>query len=406
MPTSTSDTTSTPAATARPPAQSAQGSAGCAPVHTPAHPSDTSSVPSQTPPPGPLGQSGRHRAPQRGLSAQVPSLRLREAIAEQALSVVDRFRVARTLDIAAACFPERPFKAALTAAQRAVRGLVRQGLLRRYKTERFQTVYGLTQRGADWLGEQGYAAASASVRRVSDMTNPEHRLWAQFMVLCAQARGWTAWTEAELLHQLSQRKPPAQGYLTVEVGHGDNRVSKMLRPDAVAFIPGGKDVCWFEIDRSKRGSDRLADLAALARAVGRQLTDGRVLRLVSVQGKTERITRDAVRLLEQLVAESARQQLVSGRRQFRCVDDGVYAVWSSRETRSPDGRVGLVDACVGHVVVQLLPTWMPKLRVTAAAPTHPPGWFEDNLLPFKRPSTLSPWAAPVSPLVPLKSATD
>lgn len=406
MPTPSLVTTTRPTTRPTTTVQSRHGSAEHTPADTPARPSATPAVLPQAPLQVPRGQTGQHRAPQRGLSARVPSLCLRDTIAAHALRVVDRFRVVRTLDIAAACFPERPFKAALTAAQRAVRGLVKQGLLRRYKTERFQTVYGLTQRGADWLGERG-DAASASVRRVSEMTNPEHRLWAQFLVLCAQARGWTALTESELLHQLSQKQPPAQGYLTVEVWHSGQRVSKSLRPDAVAVFPGGKEVGWFEIDRSKRGSQRLSDLAALARAVGRRLADGRVLRLVSVQGKTERIARDAVRLLEQLAAESAKQQLVPGRRQFRRVDDGVYAVWASLEKTHPDGRVSLVDACVGHVVVQLLPVWMPKLRVTAAAPAHPPGWFEDNLLPFRRPSSLGAWTAPVSPLLlPLQNATD
>ena len=112
--------------------------------------------------------------PPRGATAHMSSLALRDAIYERSLLLANRFRVIRTIDIAAACFPDRPFKAALTAAQRAVRGLVKGDLLRRYRTDRFQTVYGLTQRGVDWLVDHGYDAAS-SVRRVSDMTNPEHR---------------------------------------------------------------------------------------------------------------------------------------------------------------------------------------------------------------------------------------
>ncbi len=151
-------------------------------------------------------QSYAHRAtklpPPRGATERMSSLALRDAIYERSLLLSDKFRVIRTIDIAAACFPERPFKAALTAAQRAVRGMVKRGLLRRYRTDGFQTVYGLTQRGFDWLPDLGHDAAS-SVRRVSDMTNPEHRLWAQFLVICAWARGLDAVTEAELLQRLS-----------------------------------------------------------------------------------------------------------------------------------------------------------------------------------------------------------
>ena len=334
----------------------------------------------------------------------MPSLVLRDAIYVQALYLADRFRVLRTLDIAAACFPERPFKAALTAAQRAVRGMVQQGLLRRYKTERFQTVYGLTQRGAEWLGEHG-VAASPSVRRVSDMTNPEHRLWAQFLVLAAEARGMTALTESELLHRLNQAGKPTQGYLQVSVVRGGQTMPKMLRPDAVAFAANGRDVSWMEIDRSKRGADRLADLAALLRAVGRPTVDGRVLRLVAVHGKTERIVLDAVRVVEQLAAAGNRQQLVPGRRHLRKLEDGVYAVWAAVERHGSDGRVGVEDRCVGHIVIQLLPTWLPKLRLSAQTAAHPPGWFDTNALPYQRPATLGPWAPPVSPLLGHQAST-
>lgn len=111
----------------------------------------------------------------RGLSARLATDVLQRRAWCIALSVAHRFRVIRTIDVAVACYPERPFKTALGAAQRAVRGMVKAGLLKRYKTARFQTVYGLTQSGVAWLSEHGIEGR-ASVRRVSDMTNPEHRL--------------------------------------------------------------------------------------------------------------------------------------------------------------------------------------------------------------------------------------
>ena len=137
----------------------------------------------------------------RGLAATISTTKLKQAIWLRALLTANRFRVIRTIDVAVCCFAERPYKAALTAAQRAMRGLVKADLLKRYRTDRFQTVYGLSQKGVDWLDEAGHDASS-SVRRVSDMTNPEHRFWAQFLVLSCESRGIKAQTEQELLQLL------------------------------------------------------------------------------------------------------------------------------------------------------------------------------------------------------------
>ncbi|WP_081858019.1 replication-relaxation family protein [Thiomonas sp. FB-Cd] len=335
------------------------------------------------------------------------SLALRDAIYERSLLLADRFRVIRTIDIAAACFPERTFKAALTAAQRAVRGLVKADLLRRYRTDRFQTVYGLTQRGVDWLADHGHDAAS-SVRRVSDMTNPEHRLWAQFLVICAWARGLDAVTEAELLQRLNATARPGstksaqaattQGYITVDVHRHGAAVRKHLRPDAIAYEDRGGGAAWFEVDRSKRGSDRQADLAALIGAIGSKLADGKVLRRVVVMCKSERIERDALRIIEQLAAEANEKVLMEGRQHIRRYDDGVYEIWTAVPFKRADGRTALVDERIGHVIVQMLPTWLPKVRIDASNKWSTDGWFEDNYLPYKRPPTTGRWEAPVSPL--------
>lgn len=350
----------------------------------------------------------RPNAPSRGLTAKASSLHLRDAIYERSLLLADRFRVIRTIDIAAACFPERPFKASLTAAQRAVRGLVKRGLLRRYRTDRFQTVYGLTQPGVDWLGEHGHDAAS-SVRRVSDMTNPEHRLWAQFLVVCSWARGLRAVTESELLQDLNAdakagtrngSSKAVQGYLTVNVHRRGATVRKALRPDAVAFDVEGRGITWFEVDRSKRGSDRQADLAALVGAIGNKTVDGRVLRRVVVMCKTERIERDALRVVEQLAAACNQLVLTEGRRHIRRQSDGVYEVMAAIPVKRKDGRTALIDEEVGHVIVQMLPTWLPKVRIDASNKWSTDGWFGDNFLPYRRPPSTGRWEMPVSPLVP------
>jgi hypothetical protein len=321
------------------------------------------------------------------------------------LLLANRFRVIRTIDIAAACFPERPFKAALTAAQRAVRGLVKGDLLRRYRTDRFQTVYGLTQRGVDWLVDHGYDAAS-SVRRVSDMTNPEHRLWSQFLVICAWARNLRAVTEAELMQQLSEAakggktgKQP-QGYLKVRIPRDRTDSTKWLRPDAIAYEDRGDGVVWFEVDRSKRGSARQADLTALISAIGSKCADGKTLRRVVVMCKSERIEHDALRVVEKLAAVSNEMVLTEGRRHIRESEPGVYDIWTAVPFKRDDGRTVLVDERIGHVIVQMLPAWLPKVRIDASNRWSTDGWFGDNYLPYRRPPSTGRWEVPVSPLLP------
>jgi len=253
----------------------------------------------------------------RGLTAQVSTLALQDRIWARSLLLVDRFRVIRAIDIAVHCFAERPFKAALSAAQRAVRGMVKAQLLARYRTDRFMTVYGLTQQGAQWLEVRGLEA-TASVRRVTDMTNPEHRLWSQFLTLCAEARGWKAMTEQELLQMLNRDLKPSQtaiqGLLHVTTRSAGKRRHLTLRPDAVAIEPDG--VTWFEVDRSARGSDRAASLRALVLSVGAETALGQPLRRLVVFSRTSRIHLRVLATLDGLVKDSAAVGLMEGRRQL------------------------------------------------------------------------------------------
>lgn len=303
----------------------------------------------------------------RGLAATISTTKLKQTIWLRALLTANRFRVIRTIDVAVCCFAERPYKAALTAAQRAMRGLVKADQLKRYRTDRFQTVYGLSQKGVDWLDEAGHDA-SASVRRVSDMTNPEHRLWAQFWVLTCEARGMKAQTEQELLQSLNKGAKPGealvQGLLTVTTMRGKRASTIQLRPDAVAYEKDG--VTWLEVDRSKRGSDREASLAALVSSVGRALKEGSILRRVVVFCKTERIRKRALAVVNGLAQANNAEVLIAGRRHFREVEPGIYAVWTALESKLKDGRTQLVDTLVGYVIVQLLPIWLPKVRIDAS----------------------------------------
>ncbi|MEO8119773.1 MAG: hypothetical protein ABI606_10685 [Rhodoferax sp.] len=338
----------------------------------------------------------------RGLASTVSTKQLRDGIWLRTLLLANRFRVIRTIDVAVACFPERPFKAALTAAQRGMRGIVKADLLRRYRTDRFQTVYGLTQKGVDWLDEAGHDAAS-SVRRVSDMTNPEHRLWAQFWVLCCEARGMPALTEQELLHDLNKDLAPGgkpiQGLLPVTIADGKRTSTLQLRPDAVCRNDGAANsTTWAEIDRSKRGSAREASLGALCSSVGCGLKDGTTLRKIVVFCKTERILKRAVAVVNGLAGVNNSKILTSGRRHFREIESGTFAVWAALEAKLDDGRTELVDKRVGHVIIQLLPIWLPKVRIDASNTHSLDGWFRENYLPYRRPEGTGDWNVPMSPL--------
>lgn len=335
----------------------------------------------------------------RGLSERVATLQLRDAIWRRSLTLTNRFRVIRTIDVAASCFAERPFKAALTAAQRAMRGMVKAKLLARYRTDRFQTVYGLTARGAAWLQEVGIDAAS-SVRRVSDMRNPEHRLWLQFLVLACEARGIRALTESEVLRVLNERTVPGQsmvqGLLALTWTHGGKTVRQSLRPDAVAYESDGGT--WFEADISKRGAGREAALAALALSVGRPLPLGVPLRRVVVYCKTERIRKRALAVVNSLGLEQNDKVLIGDRTHFRQAEEGVFEVWRAVEEALADGRTRAVDRRMGHIIVQALPTWLPKVRIEDASAAID-GWFADELLPYRRPKSLPEWPACTSPLL-------
>jgi DNA-binding MarR family transcriptional regulator len=358
----------------------------------------------------PAGADGGHGAVpgsvprvQRGLTARVSSAALQGAARLRTLRALDRMRVLRTLDVAVLCYPERAYKAALTAAQRAVRSMVKEGLIKRYRTDRHQTVYALTTRGAQRLQGHGDVDATASVRRVSEMTNPEHRLWAQFLVLAAEARGIQAETEQELMRRLNERiaagPSTVQGLLSVGLGTAGRRAGRCLRPDALLHEPDG--ATWIEVDRSKRCSDREAALRALVMAIGARLEDGQVLRRVVVFCATDRIEGRVLALLRGLQQQTAAVALVLGRRALREVTPGLFEVAAARRQTLADGRVFDKTVRAGWVVVQQLPTWLPRVRIDARNMHRVDGWIDDDYLPYRRAGAGAPWPRPESPLLSL-----
>jgi hypothetical protein len=339
----------------------------------------------------------------RGLTATIPPTYLQHAIRRRALSLVNRFRVIRTIDVALECFPERPFKAALTAAQRAMRTLVKAKLILRYRTDRFQHVYGLTEVGARWLEDEGIGA-SASVRRVSDMTNPEHTLWMNFVALACQARGLQAHTEGEAMRQLNRGAGPdapvIQGFIEVAVGD----TKRLLRPDALAYEADGDT--WFEIDRSKRSADRERALGALVARIGGKLKNGNVLRRVVVHAKSERIYKRALAVMHAREKQSGETYLIQGGRAYTELEEGIFEVRALMEQRRSSGRSSLNECVVGHVILQLLPIWLPKVRIDAKNRHSTSGWISENYLPYRRHAQATPWFTPTSPLslTPMEAA--
>ena len=211
-------------------------------------------------------------------------------------------------------------------------------------------------------------------------------------------------TEQELLQHLNKGNKPdqplVQGLLTVTTTQGNKTRTIQLRPDAVATEKGENGgTIWLEVDRSKRGSDREASLAALASSVGRTLKDGSRLRRVVIFCKTERIRKRAIAVLTGLAKASNSEVLLTGRHHFRELEPGSYAIWSALESKLMDGRSELVDTLVGHVIIQLLPIWLPKVRIDATNTHSLAGWFDENYLPYRRPDELGPWKTPVSPLL-------
>lgn len=346
-------------------------------------------------------QTASAPAVHRGLSAQLSTTQLQSSARLRALLMLNRFRVMRTIDVAVHCYPERPFKAALTAAQRCVRGLVKAQLIRRYKSDRFQTIYGITARGADWLKDHGHEGAASSVRRVSDMTNPEHRLWLQLLVLAAEARGLRAETEQELLRRLNWNigpgQPSVQGLLDVTLRSEGRTLVRSLRPDAAFREPDG--VTWVEVDRSKRGGEREASLRALSLSVGALLRDRQKLRRVVVFCRNERIQGRALALLRGLAHDTKNVVLVDGRRSLTEIAPGTFEVLAAQTVKLPGGRVVDKTVHAGYVVIQLLPTWLPKARITAGEVLRCDGWMHDDYLPYRRAGTGSGWPPLTSSLL-------
>jgi hypothetical protein len=308
----------------------------------------------------------------------------------RALRLVNRFRQLRSIDLAAGLFPEREFKAALSAVQRLTKSLVELRMLLRYRSLSGQTYYGLGEVGARWLrqnGDESDGDAHASASRVCEKTNPEHALWSALVTLCCEARGLWAMSEKELIPHLVLGPDFRQRHQMLVVSDERGK-PKALMPDAIAH--DGRNLVWAELDRSERGSARLSDLAALVRNCGREVNLGAAhtssalrLRHVVVLCKTERIYRKHLAYVTGVNPSTGTPRLrnLGGQSALRQVAPGVYDVLGDVEKRLVDGRVALQREVVGRVHFQMLPTWLPGFSYRPGS--RHDGWLTDGYLPFK-----------------------
>lgn len=336
----------------------------------------------------PTGQGPLNRCVTRNQAAPGPrtSQRLNRL---RALRLLNRFRQLRSIDLAVGLFPEREFKAALSAVQRLTKALVAQKMLLRYRSLSGQTYYALGEAGARWLRQNGDELdgdATASASRVSERTNPEHDLWSAFATMSSEARGLWAMSEKELVpHLVGSDLRSREQVLVVADERGR---PKGLMPDAVAH--DGRNLVWFELDRSERGSTRLADLICLVRSCGRTVnlgsahTSGELrIRHVVVLCKTDRIFRRHLAYVTGSSPNSGvpRLRTLGGQSALRQVAPGVFDVLADIERRLEDGRVALQREVVGRLHFQLLPAWLPGFSYRPGALQD--GWFSDGYLPFR-----------------------
>jgi hypothetical protein len=196
-------------------------------------------------------------------------------------------------------YPTRTLSAALAAASNLAAGLLEDKVARRHITRDGLVIYGLTQAGANLLHEHGVEDARAH-RSLAEIRHPEHRLWANLVVIAANARGMGGVTESEVLqyeYEMGEQTLDADGHVLTCIpkkllrfrlsSNGDETPRyKGLTPDAL--VTANDAATFIEIDMSKRGTDRVTDLLRLINSIGSPLSNGKLLSRVAIFTKTQR----------------------------------------------------------------------------------------------------------------------
>ena len=341
----------------------------------------------------PSSRRGPRHVP-RGLTDTIAPRILGELIAIRVLELICQRRVARSVDIAAHCFPERTYSASQQATRRCLSRLVGKGYIQKYVTEKKHTVYAVTVAGAKFLEEHAIGPAGAeppraSTQRVSSMTNPEHLNWMNFITVACPHRGLVAFTEFELMRLLdigTKKKPGLASYK-----------KKWFRPDALALEE--QSLIWFEIDASKKGNERAKKFVELTHLLGTQISGiGKLPGVSSDKARLEVIVTHTTKRayfnrirnqLDKLVADTRRVILTedSGNRRYVDAGAGIYEVWKARYLEDTSHQS---EICVGYVILQMLPTKLPNYKHVAADDSYK-HWFDTFNLPYRRPSRLGPW---------------
>lgn len=294
-----------------------------------------------------------------------------------ALLLMDRLRFIRTIDIAFHLYANRSFSAALAAANNLLKRLTRNGLVSSHTTRvGGMRIYGIAQRGVNFLRDNTEQEAKAH-RSLRDVKHPEHRLWANLIVITAEARGLSAMTEHEVLRferkagEVVSDKRGAEQVLPRKLLTVINRrepgKKKGLTPDAL--LRHENERIWIEIFTSKCSSERIGDLLELVSNVGVKLSDGTRLARVIVFTKERRFYTHILGVLSRRAeerVERASSYLKS------TADDGVFDVWYRPSIAEDKPGRPAQDFRCGRVQVQMLPDIRGKGE----------GWYDQDWLPF------------------------
>jgi len=295
----------------------------------------------------------------------------------EALALIDRIRFIRTLDLAFHLYPDRTLTAALAAASNLVKRMVRTHLVTAHTTRvGGMRIYGIAQRGVNLLRDYTNHEAKAH-RSLKEVKHPEHRLWANLIVIAAQARGLAAMTEREVLQYERRLGEVVRNESGVEciipkklltiVNHRGPGERKGLTPDAL--LQHGNERIWIEIDTSKRSSERVADLLELVGSIGIKMSDGTRLSRVVIFTKERRFWTHICGVLQRNVEK----KIVGARSWLKATFlEGNFDVWMFQAAWQNEAYQRVRDRCVGEVQVLMLPDVRGKFE----------GWYDEDWLPF------------------------
>ena len=296
----------------------------------------------------------------------------------ETLRLMDRLRFVRALDVAFHLYAKRTLSAALAATGHLMRRLVRDGLVSTH-TSRIgaMRIYGIAQRGVNFLRDHTGHEAKAH-RSLKAIRNPEHRLWANLVVIAAEARGLVGMTESEVLRyerEIGERVRGADGeeqviprkLLTV-INRAKPGTRKGLTPDALLLYHGTERV-WVEHDNSARSATRASEIRELFRSVGTQFCDGTRLARVVVHTRERRFYTHITGILKKMAQERIERASTFV---VPTLTDGVFDIWYRPSIAEDRPGAPAEDFCCGRVQVAMLPDIRGKRE----------GWYDSDWLPF------------------------